>query len=98
MADEFRALGLADPAAVLGGKPAPDQGFEIWPDNAPVIQAFCSLSTQWRLLAGISGAMYQGLDYQAIPVVLRLLNLPDTPDLFNDLRAMELAALPILNS
>jgi hypothetical protein len=98
VADEFRQLGVANPVDVMGGRPRADDGFELLPENAPVFNAFTCLSTQWRMLAGMAGALYQGLDYQAIPTVLRMLGLPETPDTFNDLRAMELAALPILNS
>lgn len=98
MADEFKQLGVVNPVDVMGEKPPPDEGLELWPENAPAFNAFTCLSTQWRMLAGMAGAIYQGLDYQAIPTVLRMLNLPESAEIFNDLRAMELAALPILNS
>lgn len=98
VADEFKQLGVANPSEVMGEKPREDEGFELLAENAPVFNAFTCLSTQWRMLAGIAGAIYQGLDYQAMPTVLRMLGLPETPATFNDLRAMELAALPVLNS
>lgn len=98
VAAEFKMLGVANAAGVMGEKPQEDDGFELWQENAAVFNAFTCLSTQWRMLAGMAGVAYQGLDYQAIPTVLRMLSLPELPDTFNDLRAMELAALPILNS
>ncbi len=98
VADEFKQLGVTNPADVMGERPQEDEGFELLPENAPAFNAFACLSTQWRMLAGMAGAIYQGLDYQAIPTVLRMLNLPESAEIFNDLRAMELAALPVLNS
>jgi hypothetical protein len=49
------------------------------------------MATQWR--AGMSGAT--GLDYNALPVVLRLMSVPkkEHPSLFEDIRTMEDAAL-----
>lgn len=50
-----------------------------------------SLLSQWRV--GMSGPT--GLDYSAIPTVLRLTCVPRAawPDVFEDLRVMEDAAL-----
>lgn len=50
-----------------------------------------ALGTQWR--QGPSGAY--GLDYNAIPFVLRMKRIPRErwPDLFEDLRVLERAAL-----
>lgn len=98
MAAEFKELGVSCPADVMGEKPKEDDGFEVWRENAPAFNAFTCMSTQWRKVVGMAGVFYEGLEYQAIPTVLRMLNQPETPELFNDLRAMELAALPILNS
>lgn len=68
-----------------------DSGAEIWPENLPAYEAFSALRTQWRV--GMSGAT--GLDYSVVPVVLRLQGVPraDWPQLFEDLRVMESAAL-----
>lgn len=52
---------------------------------------FTRLSTQWRV--GPGGLI--GLDYGAIPVVLRLMAVPrgDWPALFDDLRTLEIETL-----
>lgn len=55
---------------------------------------FLACETQWRTGAA-GGAL--GLDYAALEAVLRLLKTEATPDLFGDLRAMEYAALEVLN-
>ena len=71
-------------------------GAEIWPENLPAYEAFNAMATQWRV--GMGGAT--GLDYGAIPVVLRLQGVPraDWPALFADLRTMESAALQAMSA
>ena len=66
-------------------------GVEIWPDNLSTVNAFISMSTQWRV--GMAGAT--GLDYGVLPVVLRLNRVPrdEWPDVFEGIRTMESAAL-----
>jgi hypothetical protein len=68
-----------------------DAAFEVWPDNWAAVQVFSALSTQWR--AGATGPI--GLDYTAVPVVLRLTSTPraDWPDVFDCVRVMEVAAI-----
>jgi Phage related hypothetical protein (DUF1799) len=55
------------------------------------VQVFLAMQTQWR--TGMAGAT--GLDYAALPAVLRLTGLPRAqwPQVFDDLRAMEGEAL-----
>lgn len=55
------------------------------------MNTFITSATQWRV--GMSGAT--GLDYGALPTVLRLTGVPraDWPQVFDDLRLMEDAAL-----
>lgn len=69
--------------------------FEVFPDNWQAVSAFDALSTQWR--TGFSGPT--GLDYNAVPFVLRMLRVPraEWPDLFSDLRVMEEEALKMFN-
>lgn len=66
---------------------------EIWPENWPAFDLFCTLGTQWR--TGMSGPT--GLDYTATLACIAALHGDLTPadraDLFRDLRAMEAAAL-----
>lgn len=63
----------------------------MWPDNWQSVGVFSAMSTQWRVG---SGGPY-GLDYGAIPDVLRLMAVPrgEWPGVFSDLRVMEDAAL-----
>jgi hypothetical protein len=57
------------------------------------------MGTQWRIAAGMRGLVWLGLDYAAVPTVLRMLRSPrvDWPALFDGLRIMESAAARELN-
>ena len=64
---------------------------EVWPDNVQAVNVFVAMGTQWR--CGPGGAI--GLDYSALPQVLRLTKVPraDWPEVFDLLRILEDAAL-----
>ncbi len=57
------------------------------------MRVFTQLETQWRVVAGMAGMVYQGLDYAAVESLLRLLKIPDRQAMFNGLQVMEQAAL-----
>lgn len=67
----------------------------MWPDNAATVEVFAHLGTQWRI--GARGPI--GLDYTAIPVVLRLLQVAADKhaEVFAGIRIMENAALAEMN-
>lgn len=68
---------------------------DIYPDNARPVRLFMDLLTQWRM--GPSGPT--GLDYAALPTVMRLRGVPQTErsGLFDDIRIMEHAALEAMH-
>lgn len=70
-------------------------GLEIMPRNWPSLLAFLACQTQWRALATMGGLVWQGLDYAAARGALEEAGLPIAR--MADLRAIEAAALPILN-
>lgn len=67
----------------------------MWAENWPALNVFLTLSTQWRLAP--SGHLV-GLDYTAIPPALGMLGVArrEWPELFEDLRVMERAAIEAL--
>lgn len=69
---------------------------EVWPENLSAYGLFCALSTQWRI--GMAGPT--GLDYGAIPAVLRLQRVPraEWSSLFEDIQVMERQALKAMSS
>lgn len=64
---------------------------EVWPDNWPAFEVMCAMGTQWR--TGALGAT--GLDYAALPAVMRLLSIPQKhrSRTFHDIQWMEAEAL-----
>jgi hypothetical protein len=64
---------------------------ELWPDNERTVMAFEAMRTQWRV--GMNGPI--GLDYSALPPVLRMTDVPrrEWPQVFEGIRLMEDAAL-----
>jgi len=68
---------------------------DIWPDTYWAYEAMNAMATQWRM--GMNGPT--GLDYSAIPMVLRMIGAPrsEWQQLYSDLRVMEAAALGAMN-
>lgn len=67
----------------------------MWPDNLPAINVLIAMNTQWR--TGGFGAT--GLDYSALPAVMRLVGVPraEQADTFECLRVLESEALKIMS-
>ena len=75
---------------------AADMGFdhvEVWPENWPSWRLFCELSGQWRR-AGMNASLI-ALDYTPLFMRMEKLGLSDEDwnALFDDVRALESAAL-----
>lgn len=78
---------------------SPAKSFEVWGENASAVAFFCEMGTQWRVVTGMAGATFLGLDYQSVESAMRIRGVdgPDGVALFKDLRTMERAALEVLN-
>lgn len=81
------------------GDQVEEESFSVFEENWLILQVFLAMQTQWRLVAGMAGAAYQGLEYQALPVVWDSLGIvkKKRPEVFAGLRKMEVAALQVLN-
>jgi hypothetical protein len=73
--------------------------FEVFEDCWESVELFCALGSQWRIIAGMGGAFWQGLDYTAIEPCLRLRGVPRKrwAAFFDDLQIMQTAAAAVLN-
>lgn len=71
--------------------------FEVFSDCAEPVMIFLKMSTQWRIIAGFSGALYLGLDYTALDFLLKIEKVKDCAAVFADIQLMERAALTQLN-
>lgn len=59
------------------------------------LTAFLACHTQWQVSVGLGGVLWSGLRYGDVRLVLDDIDAP--AHVFGDIRAMEAAALPILN-
>lgn len=90
----------ADDAAVFGAssdvlasiRPA-ETHFEVWEENAEVFGLFLRLRTQWRII----NSVITGLEYQSVIALMDLFGVADRHTVFDDIQAMELAALTEMN-
>jgi hypothetical protein len=90
--NEFAAFG-----AVITELPEEAEEFDaVAACNWESLLAFMACDTQWRVGVGFSGMIWIGLDYTACDIVFRRRGFAD--QIWDDLRVMEEAALPILNS
>lgn len=77
--------------------------FGVWPENWRALRVFLAMSTQWRMVGGMS-VMRTGLDYGVLDAVdSRIRTSPDAPEpdrftLFRQIRDMERTALDIFNN
>jgi hypothetical protein len=99
MAEDMRAFGLEDEIADV---PVEDetnrQRFDLHRDNRDTLEVFLALATQWDLNAD---GVRTNLQYAALQTVERY--RPDIarkkwPRIFNEIRAMEAAALEVFRA
>lgn len=90
--EDAKQFGI-DPELILARIQQPEE-LEIWPDNLDTLNLFLRLETQWQR-TGMGTVT--GLNYQSLEAVAKLTHGGLTLQLLDDIRAMELAAIPILN-
>lgn len=99
MAEDLAAFGLP-PDAFDEAVESEDANCEVWEENWDTLMVFLALQTQWRReIPAMSGQMiWHGLNYPAAESTLRMMGLwKKAAEIFEGLRIMESAALPILN-
>lgn len=72
----------------------PEEDFAVYPENWEAVQLFLKLGTQWRV--GAMGGFF-GLDYSSVESTMRICRVRKKRKVFEQLRIMEVAALPVLN-
>lgn len=92
-AADLAAFG-APPEVVEAAKADPEsESFGIWEENAETMMMFLRLQTQWHVINGA----FIGLNYQSVDFLFRIHNTEKQSAVMEDLQAMELAALQVLN-
>lgn len=96
-------------AALAAGATRSDEYAGLWPEHVPIVNAFMLVSSQWRVASVGSGMMspaggvsssrlvFIGLDYAAVRIALDAEEIEITRDLWGGIRAMEIAAIEVLN-
>lgn len=75
--------------------------FEVWPENLATLEAFIELQTSWDWITpGMGTPVRAGLRSTEIESTLRMLGVRGSrrTEVFQDLRAMERAALEVLRA
>jgi hypothetical protein len=69
----------------------------VFPVNVPVVTAFLFVASQWRVASRGRRPFYVGLDYAAARAALDARRIAVTPELWDGLTVMEMAARDALN-
>lgn len=69
------------------------QLFGVWEENAGSVVMFTRLQTQWNVVQG----GFVGLNYQSVEFLLKIHGVENQSAMMEDLQAMEIAALQVLN-
>lgn len=81
------------PTEVIDKAAQTDDEFPVWEENLPVLSLFLRLQTQWNIINGI----VSGLNYQSVRALFEVYDVTDKVTTFEDLQAMEVAALAVMN-
>lgn len=85
--------------AWIGEETEEPEDCSVYPENWSAVTLFLALQTQWRIVQGMGGPTYTGLDYAAVWSVLRGMYEPkEWPPLFAGICIMEASAIPVLNN
>ncbi|WP_167457127.1 DUF1799 domain-containing protein [Vreelandella alkaliphila] len=71
----------------------------MWEEHWPALELFLAMRTQWRVIAGMSGAHHQGIDYTALyghPKYARL-DYDEQEKLLGQIQHIEAGALAVLS-
>lgn len=99
IAEELRRGGAPEVeiAAALDVQEGGVHDFEIWPENADAARAFFFCTTQWRVVAGMAGAAYLGIDYAEVRAYWGRKPPRDEDDSWWALQIMEAEAIRLRN-
>ncbi|GAA3704367.1 hypothetical protein GCM10022421_08980 [Oceanisphaera sediminis] len=72
---------------------------ELWAEHIEAFELFAACSSQWRIVAGMGGAFYQGLDAAALAATMDMLGIEQghRRERLQQVRQIESGALEVLN-
>lgn len=81
------------PAEFIDSIDTTKDDFEVWEENADALVIFMKLQTQWNVIDG----GFIGLNYQSVQFLFTIGAVANQAEMMDDLQAMEMAALQVLN-
>lgn len=69
----------------------------IWPEHTEAWEVFLACARQWRIVSGMAGAFYQGLDAAALAATMDMMGVADKRTCLRQLGQIETGALELLN-
>lgn len=77
---------------------APEK-IELWAEHAEAFDLFIACSSQWRIVAGMSGVFYQGLDASSLAATMDMLGIEQGQrrERLQQVRQIEVGALEVMN-
>ena len=76
----------------------PGESGAVWREHQAAVEAFLSISTQWRVTGMADGKLFaSGLDYGAVRTGLKLAGIKITKRLWAQIRMIEIGARRAMN-
>jgi len=73
------------------------QHCEVWPQHEQALEVFLACARQWRIVAGMAGAFYQGIDATALHSTMQMMGIEDQRETLTLVQEIEAGALEHLN-
>lgn len=70
---------------------------EVWPEHWQALEVFLAAANQWRVVAHMGGAFYQGLDLPAVAAVMEIHEVEDRRTCLQQVQQIETGALEVMN-
>lgn len=73
------------------------ESISIWPEHTEAWEVFLACARQWRIVSGMAGAFYQGLDAAALAATMDMMGVEDKRARLRQVSQIESGALELLN-
>lgn len=93
LAGQFARMGVAVEVQPAARQP---EAYEVMAQNVGALRVWLDCENQWRVVAGMGGIVWLGLDFVAVDVALRRSGLDNPDGVFADLIQMEAEAMQVL--
>lgn len=82
----------------LDDKTRQAQHCEVWEEHQTALDVFLACARQWRIVAGMAGAWYQGIDATALQATMQMMGVEDMRSTLWQVQQIEAGASEELNS